>query len=114
MTILYVALASFFLLYLLWLYYLAVMSLKGARDNGRLTAWGKFFGYPILFTGYVIDIVANLTVMTLLMVELPHEFVVTERVARHLLTGAGYRYAIAKWFCSNLLDPYDPSGCHCK
>ncbi len=105
---------GFFFLYALWLFYLAVMCLKGARDAGRLTKWAKLFGYPILIVGYLLDIIANVVILTVLLLELPHEFVVTERLSRHIKFSGGFRYAIAKWFCTNLLDPYDPSGCHCK
>lgn len=102
------------MIFALWVFFLAVMALKGARDTGKLTTPAKFLGYPILAIGYVLDIVANLTVMSILLLELPEEFVVTDRVTRHVQNSDGFRYQISKWLCTNLLDPFDPSGCHCR
>ncbi len=108
--------AILFLIYLfitLWTMYLAVMNLKRARDKGTLPNAAKCFGYPILIVGYVLDILFNLIVGTVLFLELPREFVFTSRLSRHLSSN-GYKFKVAIWICKNLLDPFDPSGGHCK
>lgn len=99
--------------YLLWVLYLAVMNAARARDAGTLTKPALALAMPVLGLGYLLDALVNLTVCTVLFLELPREVLVTGRVSR-LQKGTGKRAAIARWMCANLLDPFDPSGCHCK
>lgn len=110
MTILIALLAGFGLLYALWIFYLAVMSLKRARDAGLLTRTANAFGLPVLVIGLVLDFLANVLVLTVLLFELPRETTVTARLKRHN-RGTGWRRAVAAW-AEPLLDPYDPSGDH--
>ena len=102
---------GFFLLYALWVFFLAVMSLKRAKDAGLLTATAKCFGYPVLFAGLLLDFIANTFVLSLLLLELPREGTVTSRLKRHNATSTGWRKAVAAW-AEPLLGPYDPSGDH--
>tara|TARA_R110000822_G_scaffold9207_16_gene35898 strand:+ start:134 stop:481 length:348 start_codon:yes stop_codon:yes gene_type:complete len=97
--------------YALWIFYLAVMNLKRAKDAGQLTTTAKALGYPVLIVGYVLDCFVNSTVMTVLLLEIPQETTVTSRLSRHLNEGEGWRKSIAAW-AAPLLDPYDPSGKH--
>jgi hypothetical protein len=96
-----------------WLQYLAIMALAAAERNGRMTAWARRFGMVLLGIGYLSDFLLNVTVGTVLFLELPREWLLSPRVAR-LQKGQGYRATVAGWVCKNLLDPFDPSGCHCK
>lgn len=100
--------------YALWLYYLAVMSLKRAQDAGTMSPWARRFGYTILAIGYGLDFAVNVFVLSFLLLEPPRELLVTARLSRHILANSGYRKRFSTWVCANLLDPYDPSGCHCK
>ena len=102
---------GFLLLYALWVFFLAVMSLKRAKDAGLLTTTAKVFGYPVLFTGLLLDFIANTLVLTVLLGELPREGTVTSRLKRHNRNSTGWRKAVAAW-AEPLLDPYDPSGDH--
>lgn len=115
MSYFYTALVSaalaFFTVYLLWIFYLAVMNLARARDSGTLTKTALVLGYPVLFVGLVLDALANIFVMTLVLAELPQELTVTSRLKRHNAGPQGYRRAVALWF-EPLLDPFDPSGDH--
>ena len=99
------------LLWALWLFFLAVMTLKRAKDAGLLTFWAKVFGYPVLFVGLALDFLANVLVLTVLLGELPREGTVTRRLQRHNATSTGWRKAVAAW-AEPLLDPFDPSGDH--
>lgn len=99
--------------YATWLFYLAIMNLKRAKDNGKLTKIVYVLGYPLLFVGLVLDILSNFLLFTVLLLEIPRETLVTTRLSRHIC-GTGWRSKIAKWFCINLLDQFDPSGTHCK
>lgn len=105
---------AFVAMYTLWIFYLAVMNLMRARDAGTLTKTAKFLGMPIMYFGMLIDFIVNIFVMTVLFMELPREYMVTARLSRHLQDSSGYRLIVAQWFCHNLLDAFDPSGCHCK
>lgn len=105
------ALIVFSSAYALWIFYLAVMSLKRAQDAGRLSISAKVFGYPVLFAGLVLDFFVNVTLCTALFLELPREMTVTARLKRHNRKSDGWRQRLAAWF-EPLLDPYDPSGDH--
>lgn len=104
---------SFIGIYALWLFYLAVMTLERARNAGTLTPAAKAFGYPILYIGLFIDFVINVTVLTAMFFELPQEWLVTSRLKRHKSFSTGWRHTLAVWYCTQLLDMFDPSGCHC-
>lgn len=99
--------------YALWLWYLAVMSLKRARDAGRLSRVAYVMGLPILWSGLLIDCAVNLAVATILFLELPREWLVTARLSR-LAHNGGWRARLALWICANLLDQFDPDGHHCN
>ena len=113
MNYLYAALIGLGSTYALWIFFLAVMSLARAKDAGQLTTTAKVLGYPILIVGYVLDCFVNMTVMTVLLLEIPQETTVTSRLSRHLENSNCWRYKIAAW-AAPLLDPYDPSGKHLK
>lgn len=100
--------------YALWVLYLAIMTLKRAQAYAPLPVWALRFGYPVLAVGYLMDFLANALVLTVILLELPRELLVTARLSRHIKAGTGYRAAVAAWICSQLLDRFDPSGCHCK
>jgi len=103
--------AGFLCLYCLWIFYLAVMSLKRARDSNMLTKTATAFAYPVLIIGLFLDFIANIFVMTLMLLEFPRETTVTARLKRHNKESTGWRKAIAAW-AEPLLDPFDPSGDH--
>ena len=70
-TIILAPVYALLLLYALWVFFLAVMSLKRAKDAGLLTTTAKCFGYPVLFAGLLLDFLANTLVLTVLLLELP-------------------------------------------
>ena len=111
MNIFYAVLIGLGSTYALWVFFLSVMNLKRAKDAGQLTTTAKCLGYPVLIVGYLLDCFVNLTVMTVLLLEIPQETTVTSRLSRHLNEGEGWRKSIAAW-AAPLLDPYDPSGKH--
>lgn len=126
-TTIIIAAACFLMLQFTWLHYLAIMRLKTIKDEGKLNKWAYRFGMPILLVGYLSDFVSNMIPLTILMLEPPREWLVSARVSRHQRESADWadrkgvakyvarwRYSVSKWTCSNLLDPFDPSGCHCK
>lgn len=98
--------------YLLWALYIIVMSLQRARRDGTLSMPALILGAPLIVAGVVLDAIVNLTVMSVLMLELPREWLVTARLKRHCGMGTR-RGSIARWMCQNLLDTFDPDGRHC-
>ena len=97
--------------YALWVFYIAVMGLKRVRDTVGLSPWALRFGYPILIVGYVLDVLVNWFVFTVVMLEIPKELTVSSRLKRHNQESTGWRLAVVKFF-EPLLDPFDPSGNH--
>ena len=108
---LYIALILTGNLYLLWIFFLAVMNLKRAKEAGLLSRTALVFGMPVVWVGYMLDFTCNMTLMSMLFLEPPQELLVTDRLKRHHQESAGWRLRIALWFEPNL-DPYDPSGDH--
>lgn len=109
--------AVLFLLYALgltyatWVFFLAVMHLAKAKKAGTLTRTALVLGMPVLVVGFVLDFLLNVTVMSLVLLELPQELTVSARLKRHHAESSGWRLAVAHWF-EPLLDPYDPDGDH--
>lgn len=97
--------------WLLWVFYLAVMNLKRVRDTHGLSVAAKIMGYPALYIGILLDFLVNVTVCTVLFLELPKETLVTSRLQRHA-NGKGWRKSLAIWFGAALLNDFDPSGNH--
>lgn len=107
-----------FLPLITWGLYLAVMSLKRAEDSSLVSDDIRPLAVALLWFGLFSDFMLNLTWGTVLFLELPQlhkkELLLSPRVARLKRSAAGYRLKLAAWVCTRMLDPYDPSGCHCK
>jgi len=97
--------------YLLWIFYLAVMNLKGARDAKTLGPIAYAMGVPTLVIGYILDFLINVIICTIAFRELPRETTVTARLKRHK-DDEGSRGELARWIAAHLLDPFDPDGRH--
>ncbi len=111
MNILLLPLGFILSLWTLWVFFLAVMSLKRARDTVGLSFWCKFFGYPVVCVGLLIDFAANVFLLSLILLEVPKEGTVTSRLKRHNRESTGWRKSVAVW-AEQLLDRFDPSGDH--
>jgi hypothetical protein len=105
--------------YLLWLCYISVMSLRTQRNANRMTLLDKVFGYPTLVVGYALDMVVNAVILSIVLLELPDELVVTTRAKRWATswrdnpeTGLnGWRQAVCVWLLRQITH-HDPSGEH--
>jgi hypothetical protein len=100
-------------LWVFWGMYVLVMGLYRAYLDNRLSRAAKVLGFPYLAFGYVMDVSCNLTIATVVFLELPREGLVTQRLTR-LQRSSGWRQKVAFWVCTKLLDPFDPSGKHCS
>jgi hypothetical protein len=95
------------LAYSTWVHYLAVMMLKNKRDT--LPKLTQQFGYIVLYVGYGLDILFNIAA-SIPFLELPRDWLFTSRVSRHMKE-TGWRADLARWFCTTLLEPFDPGHC---
>lgn len=96
--------------YVLWVLYLAVMNLKRVKNLGLLKPVAVVLAVPILVLGFLLDVILNFVVMTVILLEIPRELTVSERLKRHNEKG-GWRKKVAQLF-EPILDPFDPSGNH--
>jgi len=97
-----------------WLYFLAVMNLRGVQNSPT--------GLPppvadvrdwILAPGYLIDCGCNLTYATWIFREFPRELTVSARLKRHRhAEAASWRRDLAESISATWLDRFDPSGRH--
>lgn len=111
MTVTYVLLS----LYALWIFYLAIMALYRAKKENTISKVALILGYPVLIIGAFLDLLINVIICSVIFLEVPREFLVTQRLTRHIKESKDYKQKIAKWICSNLLDSFDPSNNgHCK
>lgn len=99
----------------LWVFYLAYQSLRGVWHDLPITT--RVLGAVVVLIGFVVDVIFNLIVGTVLFLELPHEATFSQRVSR-LKRGALYleqpwRARLAAWICAALLDPFEAQG-HCR
>lgn len=102
-------------LYVFWLCYVLVMSFYRAHLLGKLTGVTKWVAAPVVGVGVLLDVAAQYTLASMVFIEPPHrsEHLVTQRLQRHINSGAGWRFRVATWVCTHLLDVFDPSGKHC-
>ena len=99
-------------LWAFWGLYVLIMGLYRAKLAGRLNQYMRWMAAPYLVIGLCVDFVANVTIFTIVFAELPREWLVTQRLTRHM-QGSGWRYRVARAICTKLLDVFDPTGMHC-
>lgn len=100
--------------YALWLFYLAAMNLRRAKEAGRLSRIALALAMPIIALAVAIDVAINLTLATLVFFDRPREWTVSERLSRYLVGPSPWRAEVAMWVGEHLLDPFDPSGQHLR
>lgn len=98
-------------LFLLWVYYLAVMNLARVHQSTGLNKLSTCLGTIVLVIGYLLDFNANVVVMTVIGIELPSETTVTARLKRWIASNNKWHVKVAKSL-EKILDPFDPSGDH--
>ena len=95
-------------LYLLWLGY--VLTMQIVRQWDCLPLASRILGAPPALAAYLLDVFLNLTVCTVLFLDLPREATITKRLHRYR-RGRGRRARVARWICWHLLNPFDPDHC---
>ena len=83
---------------------------KEKRDNVRI-AYEVFF---IIFAA--IDTVLNLLYGTIVFLDIPREATLTRRLKRILstYTSSSWRWRLARFFCTRLIEPWDKNHCSIK
>lgn len=108
----------------LWLWYLVAMAVDRQKNapavtmpNGYVVPGGvsplvqRLVG-PLYVVAISLDFVGNL-LLSVALLELPREWVVTQRVTRHTeQPTSAWRTAVCLWIRVNLLDGYDRRGLH--
>ena len=111
MELLYTVIAYYSALCVLWVLFLAVMSLDRANRAGKLTWVCKPFAYALLAIGLLVDLLLQIA-LSIPFLDMPREFTVSERLTRFKNMGSGWRCTVAVWFAEHFLDPFDPRGKH--
>ena len=104
------------LMYATWLLFVAIMGFRAAKLAGKLSKPVFVLALPALAVGVLFDFLLQV-VSTPIWLDPPRELLLTLRLDRYLTiknpTGLNaYRQRVAKWVCSNMLDPFEVSG-HC-
>lgn len=105
---LYILLAD---LYLFFIMYVASMAMIRAHSERKLNGLLWVLCLPFVAVSIVLDFINNVIVFTLLFAELPREWLVTDRLKRHVKQHT-VRGKLARYIGEKLLDPFDHSGAH--
>lgn len=97
-------------LYGFWFIFLACMSLL--RAWGQLAVGVKVLAAPGVLAGLLFDVGINLCICSFILWDRPREWTFTARLTR-LEGSVGWRYVVATFICSYLLDPFQIGG-HCR
>lgn len=116
MNAIYLVLLPIACLYTFWLLFVLVMGFYRAHLDNRLTSTTKALAAPAIFIGYSFDLLSNWTIAWLVFAERPKRplELVTDRLSRYINGPSCSNKTRAQWLCDELLDPFDPTGKHCK
>ena len=101
-----IALYSIVALYVLWLGYVFTMHIRAQWDTLHWSA--KVLGAPPAVLSYLLDVLINLTLASVLFLDLPREATLTKRLHRYR---TGWRSHVARFVCERLLNPFDADHC---
>lgn len=98
--------------YALWVFFLAVMNLRRADKANTLGDFALYLGFPLILVAFLLDVVINLTLGTVLFLEWPAEWTLSERLHRNILFAVAWRQKMAVTIMRYLLEPFDTTGGH--
>jgi len=102
--------ASYILVLVTWLFYLAIMHLRMVRHDLHPVA--KANAYVLLAIGLVLDFITNVVVGSVLFLDPPREWLLTDRLQRYKnLDRESWRGKTAYWLCEHLLNQFDEGHC---
>ena len=101
-----------------WGMFLMYCALNTARINGQLAKapmYVRAISYGLLIVMAVVDVAFNLTIGSLLFLELPNikgkSYTFSSRCSDHY-TDPGWRGRLSRWVCNDWLNPIAPGHCH--
>lgn len=113
-TLLFTLAYSVGALYLLWVLFLGVMNLARVYAAGALGPIAHALAWPLLVVAFALDIAINVTLGTVLWLQLPNlrRLTLSARLDHLIKFGSGWRRRWAFWFVDTLLEPFDTTGGH--
>lgn len=110
-----VVLIAYVLAFVLYGLFLSYCTLRVMRSTGRLAAQpaiARAHCYALLYFTLGLDVFFNLTIGTLLFVEVPElsRLTFTARCQKHM-TDEGFNGRVARWVCEGWLNPGEPGHC---
>jgi hypothetical protein len=97
-----------------WALYVFSMGIYRAYLNRKLVGLNLVMAWPIVAVAFTIDVLANITIASLIFLDPPEELLVTNRLQRYMAGDTeSWRYKIASYICDHILDIFDPNGNHC-
>jgi hypothetical protein len=103
--------AVYGLMVLTWLMYIQVMA--ALRVWNSLHWFAKAHLLPLAPPFLLLDVAVNIIIGSLLFLERPRWWTLSERLHYHAISNHGWKTYLAAWLCRNLLNPFDPDGHHC-
>ena len=97
--------------YVLWVCCLALCNVYRVKREGKLSKLQLVIASPLLVFGGLLDVLFNLVVGTVLLLDVPQEWTLSQRLSR-LNDRQDWRGAFARWAGVVMLDPFDPTGRH--
>lgn len=115
MTIVFTFWSILAFLYIFYGLFVLVMGIYRAYLAKKITKVALVILLPWVIIGALFDVLSNILIATPLFLEVPKEWLVTDRLDRYLnTTPTSWRGQIATWICTSLLDYFDPRGEHCR
>lgn len=99
-------------LFIVFIFFCAVLHLRTVRDNGYLASAPKIVlgsAYGTLFLGMIADFLLSL-VLSILWLDLPQEWLTTDKVKRLKVNGNRWQKSGALWLC-RVLNALDKNHC---
>jgi hypothetical protein len=97
----------------LWALFLMYCALNASLKSGKLKQTPppvRAMSYTLLGVMWVADLVFNVTVGSLVFLELPKTLMFTSRCSSHL-KDEGWRGDLARWVCDGWLNPFEAGHC---
>jgi hypothetical protein len=98
-------------IYSFYLLFVVTMAAKSVWKTLPLTA--KILLAPAALLAVLMDVIFNVFIATFIFMDLPQEYMFTQRLNRYKYGESDWRTTVSVWLCKNLLDPFQ-SGGHCR
>lgn len=99
-----------FLMWITWVFFLAVMHLRIIRDTQGFTKVNIIPAYSALVVGLILDAMLNLA-MCIPLLDMPKEWLLTGKLKRLIKEDMGWRGDVSEFLCKHFLVPADKNHC---